>query len=182
MTTQDFTTTLLVDQTPQEVFDAVTNVRGWWSEEIEGGTAKLNDEFNYHYRDLHSCKMRLTEVVPGKKVVWHVLDNFFNFTKDKSEWIGTNIIFEITGKDNKTQLRFTHQGLVPAYECYDICSNAWTQYIQQSLWSLITTGKGQPNSKEGDMNVSSQDYTATLTVDATAQEVFDSINKLIKTG
>ncbi len=29
MATSDFTTTILVDQTPREVFDAITNVRGW---------------------------------------------------------------------------------------------------------------------------------------------------------
>ena len=146
MTLTDFTTTLLVDQTPKEVFHAINNVRGWWSEDIEGNTSKLNDEFTYHYKDVHRCKMKLIEVVPEKKVVWLVLDNYFSFTKDKSEWKGTTISFEISEKNGKTQMRFTHQGLVPEYECFDICSNGWTQYIQQSLRSLITTGKGQPNS------------------------------------
>src|ERR1700716_4159784 len=103
MTTTDFTTTIVVDQTPEEVFNAINNVRGWWSEEIEGGTEKLNDEFKYHFEDIHSCKMKLIEVIPGKKVVWLVLDNYFKFTKDKSEWIGTKISFEITEQDNKTQ-------------------------------------------------------------------------------
>ena len=141
----DFTTTILVDQGPEEVFDAVRNVRGWWSEEIEGDTGQLNDEFDYHYKEVHRCKMKLIEVVPRKKVVWLVLDNYFNFTKDKSEWKGTKIIFEISVLNGKTQMRFTHEGLVPDYECYNICFNAWTKYIQQSLNSLITTGKGQPN-------------------------------------
>ena len=148
MNTPDFSTTLLVDQTPGEVFNAINDVRGWWSEEIEGGTHKLHDEFKYHFQDIHSCKMKLIEVEPDKKVVWLVLDNYFNFTKDKSEWKGTKIIFEIVKKDDKTQLRFTHQGLVPDYECFDICQNAWTHYIQESLKNLITTGKGQPNGKE----------------------------------
>ncbi|HLA59080.1 MAG TPA: SRPBCC domain-containing protein [Puia sp.] len=148
MSTSDFTTTLLVDQSPKEVFRAVTNVRGWWSEEIEGGTEKLNDEFTYHFEDIHLCKMRLIEVVPDKKVVWLVLDNYFKFTKDKSEWKGTKVIFEISQKEDKTQLRMTHQGLVPAYECFEICRDAWTSYIQNSLRSLIVTGKGQPNGKD----------------------------------
>jgi hypothetical protein len=144
----DFTTSFLVDQTPQEAFDAINNVRGWWSAEIEGGTGKLNDEFTYHYKDVHRCKMKLTEVIPGKKVVWLVLDNYFDFTKDKSEWKGTQIVFEISAKDNQTQVRFTHIGLVPEYECYKICHDAWSGYINKSLRSLITTGEGQPNPKE----------------------------------
>lgn len=148
MDNQNFTTTILVDQTPKEVFNAINNVRGWWSQEIEGDTDTLNDEFTYHYQDVHNCKMKLIEVVPNKKVVWLVLDNYFSFSKDKSEWIGTKIIFEISGQDNKTQLHFTHEGLVPEYECYSACVNGWTQYITQSLPSLINTGKGQPNSKE----------------------------------
>jgi len=148
MTTPDFSTTFSVDQTPNAVFNAINNVRGWWSENIEGGTDKLNDEFTYQRKDLHKCTMKLIEVIPDKKVVWQVLDNYFNFTKDKTEWTGTKIEFEIFEKDNKMQVRFTHWGLVPAYECYDICFDAWSGYINHSLRSLITTGKGQPNPKE----------------------------------
>jgi ketosteroid isomerase-like protein len=147
MENQNFTTTILVDQSPEEVFKAINNVRGWWSEEIKGNTEKVSDEFTYHYQDVHRCKMKITESVPGKKIVWLVLDNYFSFTKDKSEWIRTKIIFEITRQNNKTQLRFTHEGLVPEYECYTACESGWTKYIRSSLSSLITTGKGQPNSK-----------------------------------
>ena len=133
METQNFTTAIWVDQSPKEVFNAINNVRGWWSEEIEGSTGKLNDEFTYHYKDVHKCKMKLIEVVPGKKVVWLVLDNYFSFTKDKSEWIGTKIIFEITEQDNKTQIHFTHEGLVPEYECYSACVNGWTHTFVKEI-------------------------------------------------
>jgi hypothetical protein len=148
MTNQNFTTTFSVDQTPEEIFKAINNVRGWWSEEIEGGTDTLGAEFKYHYKDVHRCKMKITEFVPGQKVVWVVLDNYFNFTEDKTEWKGTKVIFEVSKIDDKTQLRFTHEGLVPEYECFNVCSNAWGSYINGSLRSLITTGKGQPNQKE----------------------------------
>ena len=150
MNTPDFTTTILVDQTPAQAFDAINNVRGWWSEEIKGDTDKLNAEFTYHYKDVHISKMRIIEFIPGKKVVWLVLDNYFNFTKDKSEWKGNKIIFEIAEKDNKTQLQFTQEGLVPGYECYEVCNDAWSNYIKNSLRSLVTTGKGQPNPKAKD--------------------------------
>jgi hypothetical protein len=144
-TLPDFTATILVSQTPQEALDAITNVRGWWSEEIEGSTDKLNETFTYRYEDMHRCQMKLIELVPGKKAVWLVTENYFSFTQDKAEWTGTKIVFDIEKKGSKTQIRFTHMGLVSQFECFDICANAWSQYIRQSLYDLITTGKGQPN-------------------------------------
>lgn len=148
MNDQNFTTSFTVDQTPEEVFSAVNNPRGWWSEEIEGETDKLDAEFNYHFRDLHRCTIKITELVPGKKVVWHVVENHFSFTKDKTEWTDTDIIFEISEKEGKTELHFTHDGLVPEYECYNACSEGWGTYINGSLKNLITTGKGNPNATE----------------------------------
>lgn len=152
MKTQDLTINLRIGQTPKEVFQAINNVRGWWSEEIEGNTQKLNDEFTYHYKDVHICRMKLTEVVPDKKVVWSVLNNYFSFTKDSSEWTGTKVIFDISEKNGKTQLHFTHEGLTPGYECYHACYDGWTNYIKKSLYNLITTGRGEPNPKEGGFN------------------------------
>lgn len=145
MDNNSFTAVFSVDQTPEEVFAAINNVRGWWSEEIEGSTDKPGAEFNYHFKDIHRCKVKITELIVGKKVVWHVLDNYFNFTKDKTEWKGTDIVFNVSKKGDKTEIRFTHQGLVPEYECYDACSEGWGFYINTSLQDLITTGKGQPN-------------------------------------
>ena len=145
---KNFTVTISVDQTPQQVFEAINNVRAWWSGEIDGQTDKLGAEFTYRYKDLHFSTQKITEFVPGKKVVWHIVDSRLNFVKDKTEWNGTDVIFEIAKKGNKTELRFTHAGLVPAFECYGDCSGAWGFYIKDSLQSLITTGKGQPNKQE----------------------------------
>jgi hypothetical protein len=148
MNEQQFTTTFTVDQTPEEAFAAITNVRGWWSGDIEGSTDKLGEEFTYRYEDVHYSKQKITEVIPGKKVVWLVLDSYLSFAQDKSEWIGTEITFEVSAKGDKTEIRFTHLGLVPEYECFDSCSSAWGFYINGSLRNLITTGTGQPNQTE----------------------------------
>ena len=148
----DFTTSISVDQSPEEVFNAVNNVRGWWSESIEGTTDELNEQFLYYYKDVHISKMKIVELVPFKKIVWLVLENYFNFTNDKTEWTGDKIVFDISEKENKTELRVTQIGLVPACECYDVCSDAWTSYVHGSLKNLITTGQGKPNAKEGWLN------------------------------
>jgi hypothetical protein len=145
MSDQNYTTAFSVDQTPKEAFAAINNVRGWWSGEIEGDTDKLGVEFTYRVPDVHYSKQKITEFIPGKKVVWLVLDAELTFVEDKSEWKGTEINFEISKKDGKTEVRFTHVGLVPAYECFSDCSNAWGMLINGSLRKLITTGKNQPN-------------------------------------
>jgi hypothetical protein len=148
MSDRNFSSTFTVDQTPEEAIKAIKNIRGWWSEQLEGSTEKVGDEFTYRYKDVHTCKMRLIEAVPQKRVAWLVVDNYFSFTKEKSEWKGTKIVFDVFQKGKKTEVHFTHEGLVPAYECFDICSDAWGTYISGSLRNLIATGVGQPNPKE----------------------------------
>ncbi|MBL7717763.1 MAG: SRPBCC domain-containing protein [Flavipsychrobacter sp.] len=143
MNKNDFSTALLVDQTPEEVFNAVTNVRGWWSglfaESFEGNTEKLHDEFSFYAGEgAHYSKQKLVEVVPNEKVVWLVTDGALTFVEKQDEWIGTKVIFNIAKKGDKTQLIFTHEGLTPEIECYDSCAPAWTQYVQTKLLSLIT--------------------------------------------
>jgi len=141
MQASDFRTTIKVDQTPNEVFEAVNTPQDWWSGDFEGDTKNLNDEFTYRYEDMHYSKQRVIESIPGEKVVWLVTESQLNFIEDKEEWTGTKIIFEITKKEGKTELKFTHEGIKPEVECYDGCSTAWGQLIQQSLFTYITTGK-----------------------------------------
>ena len=148
MRDQNYTIVFTVDQTPEEVFNAINNVYGWWTETMEGSSQKLNDEFEVRFGDVHYSKQKLIEVIPGKKIVWFVTDSKLNFVKDKSEWTGTQIVFEIAEYGSKTEVRFTHVGLTPQYECCRACSNAWCGYITNSLNSLITTGEGQPTEKE----------------------------------
>ena len=148
MSDQNFTATFTVDQTPEEAFQAITDVRGWWSGEIDGRTDALGAEFTYRYQDVHYSRQRITELVPGRTVVWHVEEGFLDFVEDKTEWTGTDITFDISPKDNQTEVRFTHLGLVPEFECFDNCSTAWGFYIKSSLRDFITTGQGQPNEKE----------------------------------
>jgi len=148
MTTNNYRTSITVDATPHEAFECINNVTGWWTENLEGESQKQGDEFSVRFGDVHYSNQRLTEVIPDKKVVWLITDSRLNFIKDKEEWTNNRIEFLITAENNKTRVNFTQIGLVPEGECYDACSNAWSQYIQQSLYSLITKGKGMPEKKE----------------------------------
>ncbi|HEY8086702.1 MAG TPA: SRPBCC domain-containing protein [Polyangiaceae bacterium] len=144
---RDFTTTITVDQTPQQAFEAIIAVRAWWSGAIEGPTDELGGEFTYRYKELHYTRQRVTELVPGNRVVWLVTDSDLDFVEDKHEWTGTSVVFDIARKGDKTEVRFTHAGLTPERECYGACSKGWGFYIGSSLRSLIATGKGEPNAQ-----------------------------------
>lgn len=143
MDNQNFSTTIVVTQSPSEVFKAINNPRAWWSEGIEGTTDQLNAEWTYHFEDTHRSKMKVIEMIPDKKVAWLVEENYFKNAKDQSEWVGNTITFEISKQDGKTKMIFTQIGLVPACDCYKICDWGWTGFVQKSLYGLITTGKGQ---------------------------------------
>ena len=144
MENKSFTITFVVDQTPEEVFNAINNVRGWWGE-IDGVTNVPGAEFTYQMPDIHVSTQKITEFTPGKRIVWHVTDAILSFANDKSEWTGTDIVFDIAPKENKTELRFTHKGLSPALECYSQCSNAWGILVNKNLHNLIITGVDQPS-------------------------------------
>lgn len=148
MQTQNFTSTILVDLLPTEVFNAINNVREWWTGDpgVEGNTNKLGDEFTYRYADIHYSKQKVKELIPGKKIVWLVIESNLNFTKVKNEWTGTEIsfeIFDVNGENNQTTVRFTHVGLIPEVECYTDCSKAWSSYINNSLKKFIADQKLQ---------------------------------------
>jgi hypothetical protein len=150
MNDESLTYVFTVDQTPETVFAAINDVRHWWTGQIDGPTDKLGAEFTYSYQDLHRSTQRVTELSPGLKVVWHVSDSYLNFAGDKTEWTGTEIMFDIRRKGAQTEVRFTHVGLIPDFECFDSCSDAWGFYINSSLRDLITTGKGHPNESDNE--------------------------------
>ena len=140
---RDYTTTFSVNQTPEEAFEAINNVRGWWEGQIEGKTEKVGDVFTYRYDNFHRSKQEVIELIPGKRAVWLVVEGGPKFTKDKTEWRGTKIIFDISKSGSKTEVRFTHQGLIPRLECYNSCTGAWGPLIRNNLRKLITDGKRQ---------------------------------------
>lgn len=143
MSGQDYATSITVDRTPGQVFDAIIDPRRWWSGEFEGPTDELGGVFTYRYEDLHRSKQKVTELVPGKRVVWLVVEGGPTFVEAKSEWKGTRLIFEIAEKGSRTEVRFTHEGLIPRLECYKNCSDVWGSIIRDDLRTLIETSVPQ---------------------------------------
>jgi hypothetical protein len=147
MNNLDFSTTIETMKTTNEVYSAINNVSSWWTENLDGSSKKLNDEFTVTFGETF-IKLKVVELVNNYKVIWQVTDCFKHFLNNKNEWIGTKICFDIANENNtNTKLTFTHCGLVSPLECYEICCDAWTGYLQGSLKKLIDTGIGTPDKK-----------------------------------
>ncbi len=144
MKKQDYTAIITVDNSIQDTFKAINNVSKWWTDDLTGRSQKLNDEFTVQFGDIHKTGQKIIEFIPDKKVVWLVTECRLNFVKDEQEWKNTKIGFELSRESDKTQIHFTHFGLVPEVECFKSCSKGWDYYIKGSLFKLLTEGKGTP--------------------------------------
>jgi hypothetical protein len=60
---------------------------------------------------------------------------------NNAEWTGTKMIFELTPHGNKTEIRFTHLGLIPELECYERVGQGWNTVIKDYLFNYLTEGR-----------------------------------------
>ncbi len=132
---RSFTYSFNTAKSPEEVFNLLLDPNKWWfgfyEETITGKSTKISDEFSFLAGDgVHFTKQRLIELVPHSKIVWLVFESNLTFINDPKEWINTKIRFDISSQGEKTKVTFTHKGLVPRFECYNDCSNAWTGYME----------------------------------------------------
>lgn len=142
--TESFDVTIEVAKPPKEVFKSITeNVVKWWGgKDLTGRSLKPGDEFVIHHPGAHYSKQQLVEVIPDKRVVWFVSEARLEWLeKNKAEWTNTKMIFEIAAAGDKTILHFTHEGLVPAMECYEKVHQGWNTVITDYLFNYVTSGK-----------------------------------------
>jgi|SRR6185437_1483850 len=143
MKKKDFHLVITVDATPEETLKNISQVNKWWAKKVKGKAEKLNDKFTVDFGETF-VDFQISELVPGKKVVWKVNDCNLHWINNKKEWNGNEVVFELSSEKNKTKIDFTHIGLVPSAECYSDCEVGWTGHITDSLVSLINEGKGMP--------------------------------------
>ena len=140
---KNYTFSFTTSKSAKDVFDLLLNIKKWWSgiyeETITGNSQKIGDEFSFSAgTGMHFSKQKLAELIPNQKIVWLVTESNLSFLENPKEWENTKLVFDISEKGNETQVTFTHEGLEPEIECYDGCSNAWTQYLQNLENKLIS--------------------------------------------
>lgn len=132
-----------VKSNPHQAMKKIAKVNGWWARHFEGKAEGLNDRFSVFFGDTF-VDFKISELIPDKKVVWKVMDCNLHWIDAKKEWKGTEVVFQLSERENGTQIDFTHVGLVPGVECYKDCEVGWNGHVTDSLVRFINEGKGSP--------------------------------------
>ena len=81
--------------------------------------------------------MEVVALDPNKKVQWR-------FNSGPEEWVGTDVIFNLSQDGNYTIVLFAHKNWREANEFTAHCSMKWATFLL-SLRELVETGKGKPS-------------------------------------
>jgi hypothetical protein len=174
MEKKDFSCSITAKISANEAIKKISKVPEWWGIAFTGSAEKQGDEFTVKMGGDSFFNFTVTELIPGKKVVWLVTDCYMPWYSDKTEWTNTKLVFDLAEDKDETTLTFTHQGLTPNVECYKDCEPGWTHWIRTSLFSYLTTGMGKLKTKK---NVT---YTTSIEVPFPPAIVFEHINEVGK--
>ena len=121
-----------------DVYKALTTrkvLSEWWTNDTRG-EAGFGGLVQFRF-PLGGFDMKVVELDPDKRVLWHVVDG-------PEEWIGTKISWELRQEADYTLVLFKHQGWKEPVEFMHHCSTKWAVFLM-SLKSLLETGKGAPS-------------------------------------
>ena len=138
----DFTRSISVSRSAREVMTRINRVTEWWGITFNGSCDARGDRFVIRMGGDSFFNMTVAELIPDKKIVWLVTDCNMPWYSDKKEWMNTGIVFNLEESKGITTLTFIHEGLTPRLECYKDCEPGWNHWITRSLFSYLTTGKG----------------------------------------
>ena len=133
----------MVNASAEEAIKKISQVNLWWKKDFSGSAEKLNDKFKVLFGEPSFVDFVVSEFVPGKKLGWKVIDCYLPWFQDKKEWNNTEVDFQLSEENGTTKIDFTHIGLVPEVECYDVCEKGWNEHIN-TLVKFINEGNGLP--------------------------------------
>jgi hypothetical protein len=149
VSTKDYHKALHVKTTPTLLFEAITkHIANWWSENYQGSAQAVGEEFTVRFGATFKT-IKISAIEKNKKVSWLCIDQHMEMPpgisplKNKREWVGNTITWEIEVNGAGSILRHTHIGLTPEVECWGVCETGWDQTLK-SIAAFVETGKGMP--------------------------------------
>lgn len=119
----------------------IEGVAGWWTTDTTG-VSKSGGHIDVRFlspggKEIGSMNMEVMELDPNKKVHWR-------FKSGPAEWVGTDVIFNLSQDGEYTIVLFGHKNWREADEFTSHCSMKWATFML-SLKDLVETGKGKPS-------------------------------------
>jgi uncharacterized protein YndB with AHSA1/START domain len=128
----------------KKVYDALSTMEGlssWWTEDTKGDPSE-NGKITFTFKTksgdtLGAFVMKVVKLEVAKQVKWKC-------EVGPEEWIGTDIVFEISEQDGMTILLFGHRNWREEVEATYHCSMKWAVFLL-SLRYFVEKGRGQPS-------------------------------------
>jgi uncharacterized protein YndB with AHSA1/START domain len=124
----------------ESVYEAVATTEGvshWWTRDGVRGESMVGSKLQFFFGQPEPAAiMEVIRQDPGTNVTWRCIEG-------ADEWVGTELTFDLTTKDEETVVIFTHADWREPSEFMAHCSARWA-YFLLSLKSLIETGEGTP--------------------------------------
>ena len=145
MSGRSYSTEFPISAKPESVYNAITkDIDKWWTE-LSNQALLVGEQLIVRFEKTTRWVMTVSEAFPNRSLVWKVADGNHDLEDitTKDEWKGTSIKWKIVENETGSKVTFTHEGLVPALQCYKICETGWG-YFLGSLKNYIEAGKGYP--------------------------------------
>jgi hypothetical protein len=155
MKQQNFQYSIVVPSTAGDAVEKICRIGLWWA---VNSTTEAGDDpavgrekpdyrmFTVHFARTTWSRMEVVEFVPEQFILWKVVDCYLPIFKDPYLWKNHFIAWDISAEERSTRITMTHIGLIPGVECYEDCSKGWSFYVGESLYKLLTEGRGMPGS------------------------------------
>lgn len=138
-----------ISTTANEAFDAITkSIDKWWGK-VSNPIEKEGDTFKISFGPRSFWEFEVIKLTPNKSMQWQCITSNQNHNIDgmDEEWLGTIMKWSIEEEhDGGILLKFEHDGLLPHFACYSVCSSAWSNFVTVSLKNYLETGAGNPES------------------------------------
>ena len=116
---------VFIKSTPEKIYEAITTEKGiasWWSVH-NNARPQTGSVYRISFGGDYYKEIKITELVPNKKVVWEVLEAH-------PEWLNTKVSFEISREKDTAELRFNHSGWKDYTDMFAQCNHHWGVYLE----------------------------------------------------
>ena len=138
MRTENYCKKMNIDASAKRLFDAFSKELGdWWGNSHEG-VSQIGDTMTIGFEENPSqWVFEAQELMEGKRIVLKCLLSDHQHEglpgTIQQEWKGSQLIWEFKPIDGMTEVSFTHLGLTPELECFNVCEQGWDHYLGEGI-------------------------------------------------